>query len=299
MEFSWISETKEPEKVRLFLKARGVSHRMFSQIKHFGGKIVVEGREVFTNDYVKNGEKITIFMPPESENVELDADFTDPLKVVFEDKNFLIVDKPAFVTTVPGHADRKTTLVNMIKAHLIQEKADSLVPHVVTRLDRDTSGLVLLAKHKFAHALLNDALMEHHDIEKFYVALVSGNFQEDHGMIDEPIGRIEGDFIRRQVRQDGKRSVTEYWVEKRFDNFTQLRIQLHTGRTHQIRVHMAWAGHPLIGDVLYGGPHSKLISRQALHASEMIFFDPFANKNQHFNAGLPDDIQRIIEAENY
>ncbi|MFT8324712.1 RluA family pseudouridine synthase [Oenococcus sicerae] len=299
MEFSWISDLDEPQKVRLFLKSRGVSHRMFSQIKHFGGKIVVEKNEVFTNDYVGPNQKITIFMPTERENVQLTADFDDSLKVVYEDNNFLLVDKAAFITTVPGHADRKSTLVNMIKAHLINEKAESLVPHVVTRLDRDTSGLVLLAKHKFAHALLNDALMAHHDIEKFYTTLAIGEFKEDHGIIDEPIGRVEGDFIRRQVRPDGKRSVTEYWVEKRFENFTQLRVQLRTGRTHQIRVHLTWAGHPLVGDALYGGPASKLISRQALHASDLTFFDPFANKNQHFHADLPEDIQRVIDARHY
>ncbi|EHN59392.1 RluA family pseudouridine synthase [Oenococcus kitaharae] len=299
MKFSWVSDLDDMQKVRLFLKARGVSHRMFSQLKHFGGKIVVDDHEVFTNDYVKPGQQISIFMPAEKENGQLTADFKDPLDVVFEDDNFLLINKAPFVTTVPGHADRQTTLVNMVKAHLITEEAESLVPHVVTRLDRDTSGLVLLAKHKFAHALLNDALMDHHDIEKFYQAFAVGEFPEDHGIIDQPIGRVEGDFIRRQVRPDGKESLTEYWVEKRYDNFTQLKVQLHTGRTHQIRVHLAWAGHPLVGDDLYKGPKSSFIFRQALHASDLTFFDPFANKNQHFHAGLPEDIQRLIDAGHY
>ncbi|WP_439426199.1 RluA family pseudouridine synthase [Oenococcus alcoholitolerans] len=290
MDFSWRSSLDHDEKVRSFLKSQGVSHRMFSQIKHFGGRITVDQKEVFTSDYVRPGQLVTIFMPDEKENSDLTADFDDPLEIVFENRDFLVVNKPAFVTTVPGHADRTTTLVNMVKAHLITENAGSLVPHVVTRLDRDTSGLVLLAKHKFAHSLLNDALMNHHDIEKYYTAFASGQFEEDHGIIDQPIGRVDDDFIRRQVRPDGKRSVTEYWVEKRFASFTQLKVQLHTGRTHQIRVHLSWFGHPLVGDDLYGGPRSEAIGRQALNASQLVFFDPFANKNRHFNVGLPKDM---------
>ncbi len=296
IKFSWKSSLVKDEKVKFFLKRRGVSHRMFSIMKKFGGKIVINDQEVFTNDFIKPEQKITIFMPDEKGNPDLVPDFNDDLKILYEDNNFLIVNKPPFLTTIPGPSDRKTTLINIVKAHLVKEDAPSKIPRVVTRLDRNTSGIVLFAKHKFAHTLLNRALMERRDIKKYYIALVSGNIKKNHGLINQPITRIEGDYIRRKVGEGGKESITEYWVQKRYQNFTEIKIQIHTGRTHQIRVHFAWLKHPLIGDELYGGFSSPYISRQALHASEIIFLDPFINKIRHFKAKLPDDILETLKS---
>jgi 23S rRNA pseudouridine1911/1915/1917 synthase len=297
MKFNWTFNESEPKKVRTFLIEQGVSHRMFSKIKHHGGDIRVNDREVFTSDFLKQNDHVMIEMPPEEENAILPPDFT-PLDIVYEDEHWLIVNKSYGKNTVPGAADREHTLVNQVKGHLVETNAESLVPHVVTRLDRDTSGLVLLAKHKFAHALLDDQL-QNHSIKKIYTAVVKGQVPDDHGIIDQPIGRIPDDFIRREVRENGKRSITEYWVKERSEDFTVLEIQLHTGRTHQIRVHFSYLGFPLIGDVLYGGPKSELIDRQALNAGELEFYDDFAQKKRDVKVALPSDIQKIIDLKRY
>lgn len=294
MEFSWTYEGAEMRKVRTFLQGHGVSHRMFSKMKHGGGAILVNGERVYTSDFIQSGDVVTIVMPTEESNDLVVPDYR-PLDIVFEDAHWLVVNKPAGITTVPGHADRLHTLVNQVKGHLDEINAEDQVPHVVTRLDRDTSGIVLLAKHRFAHAILDDQLQKH-TVEKYYIAYVSGHLAEDHGMIDAPIGRVENDFIRREVREDGKPSRTEYWVEERLDTpvpMTRVRVQLHTGRTHQIRVHFAHIGHALVGDDLYGGPLVAGMKRQALNAYHLAFFDPFIDDKRTFEIGLAEDMQQL------
>lgn len=293
MKFTWTYQGDEERKVRTFLQGYGVSHRMFSQIKHNGGAILVNDRPVYTSDYLKSGDQVTVMMPVEEGNDLVVPDY-HPLNVIFENEHWLVVDKPYGVTTVPGHADRLHTLVNQVKGHLLDIGAEDLVPHVVTRLDRDTSGLVLLAKHRFAHAVLDQQLQDH-SVEKFYIAYVSGLLPEDHGVIEAPIGRLEGDFIKRVVRDDGKKSKTEYWVERRYDEdpdhpMTRVKVQLHTGRTHQIRVHFAHLGYPLVGDDLYGGPLWYGLQRQALHAYQMKFYDPFIENDRQLSTDLPADL---------
>lgn len=299
MEFIWqvTGEKDQLIKVRTFLKNKGVSHRMFSKIKHFGGAILVNDKEVYTSDFMKAGDEIKMIMPAEESNELVVPDYK-PLDIVYEDEHWLAVNKPYGVTTVPGHADRLHTLVNQVKGHLDVIEAENQVPHVVTRLDRDTSGIVLLAKHRFAHAIMDDQL-QNHQVEKFYQAYVTGILPEEHGVIEAPIGRVEGDFIQREVRADGKPSKTEYWVKKRYElpdgkQMTKVKIQLHTGRTHQIRVHFKHLGHPLVGDDLYGGDMRFGISRQALNAYYMRFFDVFAGENGEYRelrADLPEDLQ--------
>lgn len=296
MKFTWTYQGEELRKVRTFLQGHGVSHRMFSRMKHHGGAILVNEKPVYTSDFLKQGDSVTIIMPVEESNDLVVPDYR-PMDIIFENEHWLIVNKPFGVTTVPGHADRLHTLVNQVKGHLEEIEAEDLVPHVVTRLDRDTSGLVLLAKHRFAHAVLDDQL-QRHEVEKFYVAYPSGILEQNHGEINAPIGRMDGDFIKREVREDGKPSLTEYWVEDVIGAdtphpMTRVKVQLHTGRTHQIRVHFSNIGHPLVGDDLYGGPLVHNIQRQALHAYYMRFYDPFVEQYREFETGLPDDLTAL------
>lgn len=293
MEFTWQKDTDVEQKVKSFLAGHGVSHRMFTQIKHNGGDILVNGIHGRTVDFLKRDDKVTIIMPPEVDNDVVATSYGE-LAVIYEDSNFLVVNKPAGMTTVPGRADREDTLVNRIKGYLKNQGATDLVPHIITRLDRFTSGLVLIAKHRFAHAMM-DKQLQAHSVNKQYYALVTGDMPQLHGMIDEPIGRMDDDFIRREVRSDGRASQTEYWVEGEVNGGSLVRIQLHTGRTHQIRVHFSHLNHPLLGDDVYGGPLDLGITRQALHAFYMSFEDPFTKQKFEFKAPLPADMQALLK----
>lgn len=293
MEFTWLKETPQEQRVKAFLIGHGVSHRMFTLIKHNGGDILVNGVHGRTVDHIKMGDTVTVLMPPEVDNDVVATSYGE-LEIVYEDTNFLIVNKPAGLTTVPGKADREDTLVNRVKGHLKRQGATDLVPHIVTRLDRFTSGLVLIAKHRFAHAMM-DKLLQAHALEKRYYALVAGQLTSEHALIDAPIGRVDDDFIRREVRSDGRPSQTEYWLKERKDNFTWVKVQLHTGRTHQIRVHFKYIGHALLGDEIYDGPMDQGITRQALHAYYLKFVDPFTNKILELKLPLPMDMQKIIK----
>lgn len=290
--FSWQNQSDETLRIKTFLAQRGVSHRMFSIIKRGGGQVLLNQKPVLTLDDVEPGGVVEVNMPPETSNAVVAASNL-PIKILFEDENWLLVDKEAGITSVPGKADRETTMVNRVKGYLISTGAEDLVPHVVTRLDRFTSGVALLAKHRFAHGLL-DKQLQTHTVDKRYYAIVDGVLDDDHGFIDAPIGRMDNDFIRREVREDGRSSQTEYWVVKRMPNQTLVQVQLHTGRTHQIRVHFKYIGHPLIGDEIYGGPMDRGIARQALHAYWLEFYDPFIQKKLHVNSAVPADLKGIL-----
>jgi 23S rRNA pseudouridine1911/1915/1917 synthase len=290
--FSWTKHEPGTLRLKTFLADKGVSHRMFSTVKRGGGDIILNGEHVRTIDDINQGDTVTIHMPAEESN-DVVAMSDLPIDILFEDDNWLLVNKAAGITSVPGKADRETTMVNRVKGHLYREGAEDLVPHVVTRLDRFTSGVALLAKHRFAHGLL-DKQLQTHAVDKRYYAIVDGDVADDHGMIDAPIGRMDDDFIRREVRADGRASQTEYWVVKRFGNQTLVRVQLHTGRTHQIRVHFKYLGHPLIGDEIYGGPMDRGINRQALHAYWLNFYDPFSQQDRQVAATLPEDMQAVL-----
>lgn len=291
--FSWTKKESGTLRVKTFLAQRGVSHRMFSIMKRGNGDILLNGQHIRTIDEVNLGDTVTIIMPAEESN-DIVAASELPIEILYEDDNWLIVNKTAGITSVPGRADRENTMVNRVKGYLSQQGAKDLVPHVVTRLDRFTSGVALLAKHRFAHGLLDKQLKEH-AVDKRYYALVDGDLPDDHGIIDAPIGRMDGDFIRREVRADGRLSQTEYWVERRFGNQTLISVKLHTGRTHQIRVHFNYIGHPLVGDEIYGGPMDRGIERQALHAYQLTYYDPFAQIERTVKAPMPVDMQQLLK----
>lgn len=295
MKFNYLYEKKERQPLKFFLKEQGISKRLLAKIKFQGGQI-------FVNDQIENvlfelqkGDVATIIIPDEGEHETLLLDET-PLDIVFEDAHLLIVNKPAGVSSIPAQYHPNFTMANRVKAYYKKQNYPNQVVHVVTRLDRDTSGLMVFAKHGFAHAKLDEQLKSR-TFHKKYQALIAGDLEHllAHQNIVQPIGRDLSSLLKRQVIATGKFAKTEYWLVKRFRDFALVDIQLHTGRTHQIRVHFSANGWPLVGDEMYGGRMDLLVTRQALHCYELQFQHPFTQENLHFRQSLPSDMEQMLQ----
>lgn len=291
LKFNWQNTEHDPKTLKKFLNGHGISHRMYKIVKT-DGQVNVNGQAINDATRLKVGDVVEVVLPDEQPDPGV-AVSEQPIKVMYEDDNWLVVDKPAGLTVVPGPTNREDTLVNRIKYHLVSEQAANLVPHIITRLDRFTSGIVLVAKHRLANSLANEMLAQK-TLHKEYAAVVSGSGLEEHGLIDKPIAK-DPDGYGQLISDTGKPSQTEYWVEREFNDRTLVRVVLHTGRTHQIRVHFAAIGHPLLGDELYQGPMNLGIERQALHAASLKFKDPFSKEQLHFKSQLPADILKVID----
>lgn len=293
--FAWRVTGDSPIHVRTVLMAHGVTRTFLKQVKFHGGVITLDGQEVRVIAMAQPGQVVGLQLPPEPTNPNVVASFK-PLEILYEDPHFLVVNKPAGMASVPSHLYPDDTLANRVKGHLITIQAPSTVTHIVTRLDRETSGAVLFAKHHFAHSILDKQLKDG-QLDKRYIALAEGRVTPTHQLIDIPIGREPGSFIKRTVRDDGRAAQTELWVRGQTHAATLLAVKLHTGRTHQIRVHCRWIGHPLIGDWLYGKQTNPWIHRQALHCARLRFFQPFLDEWVTCYAPLPKDMAAVIEHE--
>jgi 23S rRNA pseudouridine1911/1915/1917 synthase len=263
------------------------------------GGVLADGKNVSPHYLVKEGERIRVEkldMPEEdlpAEAIHLD--------IVYEDDDCLVVNKAAGMVVHPAHGNPRHTLVNALLFHVqsLGNAKDKVRPGIVHRLDKDTSGLLVVAKNDYAHAKLALQFKEH-TIDRVYNAIVRGVVQHDEGVCEEPVGRA---FLNRKkvvVRPSGgKDAVTYFRVLKRFPNATFVEIRPKTGRTHQIRVHFAHMGHPVLGDALYGVQFPP-IKRQALHALSIGFEQPRTKKRIHLTSELPEDMQgllRFLEAD--
>lgn len=276
--------------IKFFLKKEGISRKALSAIKFFGGDIFVNGQKETVLYRLQKGDELEVYFPSEQENERLKAE-PIPLDIVYEDKDVLVVNKPSAMSTIPSRDHPTGSLANGIKYYYKQIGLQSGI-HIVTRLDRDTSGLVLVAKHRHIHHLFS--LMQRKGaIKRFYHALAEGIMKQQSGVINKPIGRKSVSIIEREVRSDGQEAITYFDVLETFSEFTYVKLRLGTGRTHQIRVHLASIGHPLVGDDLYGGSRN-LISRQALHCSEICFPHPIKQKDIILQSCLPEDMERLL-----
>lgn len=285
-----IKEENEGKLLRDFLMKQDISRTALTDIKFKGGKIFVNGCEVTVRYNLKKGDMLTVIFPPEEPSEAMTPE-NIPLNIVYEDDYVLVIDKAAYMSTIPSREHPNGTLANALMYYYKQNGLKTTV-HVVTRLDRDTSGLVLIAKHRHVHHLLSKQ-QRIKSVKRRYQAFIHGHLKQNKGTICAPIGRKGDSIIEREVRSDGQEAITHFEVINRYHSFTHVALQLETGRTHQIRVHMSFLGHPLLGDDLYGGTR-EVINRQALHSSELSFWHPFLNQKLMFTSNLPEDMEKII-----
>ena len=266
-----------------------------SQLKNLinDGHVTVNGQAVKPKYKVQAGDKISL-VKPEPQSLELTPE-NIPLDIVYEDDDVIVVNKPQgmVVHPAPGHPNH--TLVNALLYHSpLSTINGTFRPGIVHRIDKDTSGLLMVAKNDLAHQSLAEQLRNKTN-KREYLALVYGQIKEDEGTIDAPLGRNPQDRKKQAVVKGGRHAVTHFKVMKRYDNFTLVKCILETGRTHQIRVHMKYIGHPLVGDPLYGP--RKVIGKngQFLHAALLGFKHPRTGKELVFEAPLPENFQKMLD----
>ena len=260
------------------------------------GQVTAGDKPLPKNYRLRGGETLTVLLPEVQETELLAQDI--PLDVVYEDEDVIVLNKPKglVVHPAPGHADG--TLVNALLHHC----GDSLSgiggekrPGIVHRIDRDTSGLIIAAKNDFAHQKLSAQLSDH-SLARTYECIVIGNLREDSGTVDAPIGRDRRDRKKMAVVPDGRRAVTHWEVIARYPGFTHVRCRLETGRTHQIRVHMAYLGHPILGDTVYGAKKPVPgLQGQCLHAVGLRFVHPRTGETVALTCPLPEEFQRELK----
>ncbi|WP_251132171.1 MULTISPECIES: RluA family pseudouridine synthase [unclassified Exiguobacterium] len=263
-----------------------ISRKMLVSIKHHGD-ILRNGQHVNVNESVDLDDEIHVSFPEEHPAEDMIATQGE-LDILFEDEWLLIVNKPPGMASIPSRLHPERSLANFVLGYYKQRQIPYAI-HIVNRLDRDTSGLVIFAKHALAHHQLSK-MQQNGLLDRRYVALIEGELGPQ--TIDLPIGQTDHSFMERMVREDGQRAVTHILkstaVEAFMRTISQLEIKLETGRTHQIRVHLAALGHPLVGDTMYRG--TPLIPRQALHSASARFPHPGTGEMVMFEAPLPSDL---------
>lgn len=268
-----------------------LSYTLLKSLKWRENAILLNGQSVHVNAIVHAGDAVSVALSERTPRENLYCENTAAPNIVYEDEDLLVLNKPAGVAMHPKADDAAApSLAAMLTGYL----GEGSVPHFVSRLDKGTSGLLIAAKSGYVHDRLRRALHSS-ELRREYRAVAVGLVTPPCGVIDAPIGRADGSIIRRCVREDGLVSRTEYEVLQTTERFTLLRLRPETGRTHQLRVHMAYLGHPLAGDWLYGTEDKNLIARPALHSYELWFTQPITGQELHFTAPIPQDMQRLLE----
>lgn len=293
-----LTATTEHAGLRLdaFLSADGGLTRSQAARLIEEGRVCVNGRAAAKSARLAGGETVTVDIPEVRDTALVPQDI--PLDVVYEDEDVIVVNKPKglVVHPAPGHPDG--TLVNALLHHC----GDSLSgiggekrPGIVHRIDRDTSGLIIAAKNDAAHLALS-AQLKDHSLSRTYECLVTGSMKQNSGTVDAPIDRAPGDRKKMAVVPAGRRAVTHWEVIARYSGVTHLRCRLETGRTHQIRVHMAYIGHPILGDTVYGAKKPVPgLTGQCLHATGLRFVHPRTGQVVELHCPLPEEFTRMLE----
>lgn len=286
-----VAKADEGKTVREFLRANSISRAALKDIKFNGGGISVNGADVTVRKILRAGDLLEVTFPEEKSSGGVLSENL-PLDILYEDDYLLVVNKPAGMPTIPSREHPRGSLANAVAGYYGKTGLSSAV-HIVTRLDRNTSGIVLIAKYRHIHHLFSQQQREGRII-RIYEAFAEGVFTKRRGRVEESIARKKDSIIEREVNPDGQYACTYFEVVRQYCSYAHVRLRPKTGRTHQIRVHLAYLGHPLLGDDLYGGS-LKLIDRQALHCSGINFYHPFLGKELEITAPLPDDMKRLAK----
>lgn len=271
--------------------------RSFIQGLIDSGAVLVNNKEIKSNYKLRNHDEIIVSMP---EPIELDVEPEDiDLNIVYEDEDVIVLNKPQGVVVHPAPGNYSGTLVNGLLYHCKDLSGINGVirPGIVHRIDKDTSGILVIAKNDDSHNHLAKQF-KNHSIKREYYALVEGKFSKIEGTVDKPIGRNKKDRLKMAIMEDGKRAVTHYNVLEQYNNGNALvKCTLETGRTHQIRVHMAYIGHPLVGDPLYNSNKKQKfkLQGQVLHAKTLGFIHPRSNEYIEFDSELPKYYLELLE----
>lgn len=286
-----ITEDADSLRTEQYLRRRGFSYQNLTQLKKMPESILINGVWSYMRTPLHSGDILTVHIretesSPNIPPVELSLD------IVYEDEDIVVVNKPAGMPVHPSLNNYRNSLANALM-YYYQQQGKSFIFRCTNRLDRDTSGLTVIAKHMVSSSILS-SMTARHEIEREYLAVVRGSVVPSSGTIDAPIGRTGSSLIERKIDfEHGERAVTHYHVVKEENGHSLVSLILETGRTHQIRVHMQYIGFPLAGDYLYN-PDMEYIQRQALHSCRLSFQHPITGKHMEFTADLPEDMDRIF-----
>lgn len=270
----------------------GLSGSVVKHIKHVPGAITLDGRPVWTSYPVRAGQELGVMLGDEENGDAVPR--PGPLDIVYEDEDLVVLNKPAGVLTHPGPTEVFNTIGNFL-TYYYNQKGIPFVFRPINRLDGHTSGLMLVARHSHAHSRMREQLHTP-DFVRRYLAVCDGVPTPAAGVIDLPIGEDQGSYLKRQIDPEGAPARTRYGVLAEKDGRALVALELETGRTHQIRVHLAALGCPLTGDFLYGTEDKALIGRTALHSAAVSFLHPITGARLTFTAPLPEDMARLFPA---
>ena len=260
------------------------------------GNILVNGKNAKVSYKIQENDKISVEIP-EPKQIELKAQ-NIPIEIIYEDSDIIVVNKPKGMVVHPANGNPDGTLVNAIMAickDSLSGIGGEIRPGIVHRIDKDTSGLLIVAKNDNAHVKMSEQI-KNHEVKKTYIALVRGVFKENEATIDMPIGRSTSDRKKMAVNKNGKNAITHIKVLKRFDKYTLLQVNIETGRTHQIRVHLSHIGYPIVGDYTYSNGKNEFdVIGQCLQAQKLEFKHPITQKDMCLEAELPQYFKDILD----
>lgn len=285
--------TDSDESIKQILKNKfNMSDRFILKLKS-SNSIYINDVPVFINYKIQVNDILTIIENSKEDSSNIVPNSNIKLNILYEDDFLLIVDKPSNLPVHPSILHYEDSLSNAVKYHFDKIGLHKKI-RPVNRLDKDTSGIVIFAKNEYIQECLVKQ-MKQNIFKKKYLAVLSGILEKDSGTISAPIARKNNSIIEREIREDGDLAISHFKVLERFNNMTLVEYTLETGRTHQLRVHSKYIGHPIVGDSLYGSENS-LISRQALHAYEVSFVHPINKEKMLIHSNLTDDIKRLVNA---